>query len=422
MKVFALFVVALLAASFIVVPAPSEPVPDPPPAMAAAPFAVCPLGEAAQRDTVVDVVGGEAGEVDLSVFSAGTVVAREALTIPDTGVATLELAEITGVALAPTIVALDDPDRAVGSVLRGAGVAAAACDSGSLDPSVLAGGSTVQGETYRVVLANPFAGTARVDLLAASEIGTESDPALEGIVIPPRSIISIDVGSLLPGRQSLSVAVNTSAGRVISGAVQEGGGDVSAIQGLSADVDWFLLLPDFPELTRSLVLMAPGTADVPFQLDVYGAEGLVEAMYEETVPARGQTVVAVDDLLEGPGVVRVVAAGPVGAALRLHGEAVRAVTPGVPVPALSWLLPGAGDLGPTRVLVFNPGAIDVTARLTGAAGGEVDAVDVPSGQLVTVPLPEGRGGARLEADGEVVVTWVTATAEGVAGDAGRAAG
>ena len=66
--------------------------------------------------------------------------------------------------------------------LAGAGVAAAACDAGSQDPVVLAGASTSEGETFTVILANPFAGTARADLVAASEIGTESDPALEGLV------------------------------------------------------------------------------------------------------------------------------------------------------------------------------------------------------------------------------------------------
>jgi hypothetical protein len=53
------------------------------------------------------------------------------------------------------------------------------------------------------------------------------------------------------------------------------------MQGITADVDWFLPVPDFADLTKSVVLFAPGTAEVPFQLDVYGPDGLFEAMTRE---------------------------------------------------------------------------------------------------------------------------------------------
>lgn len=419
MKAFALLVVALLAAAFVVVPPPNEPVPESPVPPANPPFAVCPLGEGARRASSVIVLGGAGGALEATVFSAGDVVASEALPIADEGSGSLVLSDLTGLARAPVTLALDDTGRKVGMTLSGAGVAAAACDPGSQDPVVLAGASTSQGETFTVALANPFAGTARADLVAASEIGTESAPALEGLVVPPRSLITVDLSSLLPGRQVMSVGVETTAGRLVAAALHEGAGDVAATQGITADVDWYVPVPELPGLARSLVLFAPGTAEVPFQLDVYGPDGLFEAMTEGTVPARGQTVVPVADLLDGPGTVRVVAAGPVAAVLAVRGDSIRAVVPGVQTPAPTWLLPGAGDLGVTEVHVFNPGEIDVTAVLVDPGGEPVATEAVPAGRMVTLSLPVGEG-ARLEADGDVVVTWTTATGEGVAGDAGRA--
>lgn len=419
MRVFALFVVALLAAAVVVVPAPDAPVAEAPVPLAAPAFAVCPLGEAAGRSTSVTVIGGGAGEVGASVFSAGEVVAEAPVPVPERGVARLEVSDLTGVARAPLIVALDDPARRVGAVLAGAGSAASGCDAGSLDPSVMAGGSTVEGETFLVALANPFAGSARVDLVVGSEVGTESDPALEGLVVPPRSLITVDLSSLLPGRQVMSVAANTTDGRIVAGSLHEGGGDVAALSGMAPGVDWYVPVPDYPEVTRSLVLFAPGTAEVPFQLDVYGPDGLFEAMVEDTIPARGQVVVPVAELLgEAAGTVRVVAAAPVGAVLTLSGDAVRAAVPGVEAPAASWLLPGAGALGPSRINVFNPGEFDVTVELQGGGGGTVETQVVPAGQLGRIRLPAGAGG-RLLADGDVIVTWVTLTDEGMAGDAGR---
>ncbi|HSJ35173.1 MAG TPA: DUF5719 family protein [Acidimicrobiia bacterium] len=418
MKAFALFVVALLAAAFLVVPSPNEPVPEAPVPLASPPFAVCSLGEAARRTSSVSVLGGGAGTLEATVFSAGEVVASEEVAMSEGGFGSLSLDDVTGLARAPVTLTLDDPSRKAGMTLAGAGVAAAACDAGSQDPVVLAGASTSEGETFTVILANPFAGTARADLVAASEIGTESDPALEGLVVPPHSLIGVEMGSLLPGRQVMSVAVDTTAGRVIAGGVHEGAGEAAAMQGITADVDWYLPVPDFPDLAKSIVLFAPGTAEVPFQLDVYGPEGLFEAALEGTVPARGQTVIPVADLLEGPGTVRVVAAGPVAAVLTLGGEAVRAMIPGVPAPGPTWLLPGAGDLGATRVHVFNPGEIDINASLVDPTGDPLAGEEVPAGRMVTLALPEG-GAARVEADGDVVVTWATATDGGVAGDAGR---
>lgn len=418
MKAFALFVVALLAAAFVVVPPPDEPVPGSPVPPASPPFAVCPLGEGARRASTVSVVGGGEGSLEATVFSAGDIVATESLRMSAAGVGSLLLTDVTGLARAPVTVALDDIGRKVGMVLTGAGAAATTCDAGSQGPVIVAGASTSQGEIFTVALANPFAGTARADLVAASEIGTESDPSLEGVVVPPRSLITVDLSSLLPGRQVMSVSVETTAGRLIAGAVHEGAGEVAAMQGIAPDVDWFLPIPDLADLTMSVVLFAPGTAEVPFQLDVYGPDGLFEAMLDGTVPARGQTVVPVADLLEGPGTVRVVAAGPVGAVLTLEGEAARAMIPGVSSPAPTWLLPGAGELGATRVHVFNPGEIDVTASLVDQGGDPLATEPVPAGRMITLSLPAGEG-ARVEADGEVVVTWATATGEGVAGDAGR---
>jgi len=418
MKVFALFVVALLAAAFLVVPSPNEPAPEAPVPLASPPFAVCPLGEAARRTSSVSVLGGGAGSLEETVFSAGEVVGSEEVAMSEGGFGSLSLDDVTGLARAPVTLALDDPSRKAGMTLAGAGVAAAACDAGSQDPVVLAGASTSEGETFTVILANPFAGTARADLVAASEIGTESDPALEGLVVPPHSLIAVEMGSLLPGRQVMSVAVDTTSGRVIAGGVPEGAGEAAAMQGITADVDWYLPVPDFPDMAKSIVLFAPGTAEVPFQFDVYGPEGLFEAALDGTVPARGQTVIPVADLLEGPGTVRVVAAGPVAAVLTLRGEAVRAMIPGVPAPGPTWLLPGAGDLGATRVHVFNPGEIDINASLVDPSGDPLAGEEVPAGRMVTLALPGG-GAARVEADGDVVVTWATATDAGVAGDAGR---
>lgn len=422
MRIVALVIVAVLAAATFVVPQASRPVPRAPEATAPAPYTVCPLGEAARRTTALTIVGGEAGEVTASVFSGSEIQASSEVAMSETGTGVLDVGDLTGLARAPLLLSLDDPARAVETVLSGDGAAGAACSPGSADAQVVLGGATAEGNTYTLILANPFAGSATVDIHAASEVGTESDPALQGVVVPPRSVVPVELSNFLPGRQAMSAAVVTSQGRVVAGALHEAGNDVSASSGQEGALDWYVPVPGIEDTRRSIVLFAPGRSEVPFQLDVYSSDGVVEAAYEDVVPAQGQAVVPAGELLDGPGLVRVVAAGPVAAGLALSGEAGRAVLPGVATPGPVWMLPGAGRVGDTVVHVFNPGEADVTATLRSGSGNEIDTVDVPASTTVEVGLPERSVGAMLDANGDVVVHWTTVAGEGLAGDAAQAPG
>lgn len=422
MRFLALVVVAVLAAAAFVVPQASRPVPRAPEASAPAPYTVCPLGEAARRTTALTVVGGEAGDITANVFSGSEIQASGEITMSDTGTGVLEVGELTGLARAPLLLSLDDPNRAVETVLSGAGVGGAACSPGSADAQVVLGGATAEGNTYTLVLANPFAGAATVDILAASEVGTESDPALQGVVVPPRSLVPVELSDFLPGRQRMSAAVVTSQGRVVAGALHTAGNDFSASSGQEAGLDWYVPVPGIEDTQRSIVLFAPGRSEVPFQLDVYSADGVVEAAYEDLVPAQGQAVIPAGELLEGAGMVRVVAGAPVAGGLALSGGTGRAVLPGVATPAPIWMLPGAGRVGDSVVHVFNPGEVDVTASLQAGTGNDIETIEVPASSTVEVALPERSVGARLEADGNVVVHWSTVAEEGLAGDAAQAPG
>lgn len=418
MRVLAFLAVAAVAVSTVIVPLPAIPVTEMPPTRAPAPYAVCPLAEAARRSTIL-AFSGDSGEVSARVFSGGEFTTEARVSISEAGTGRLDLSTISGLDRSPVLLAWEGSSMQVEALLTGAGAAAVSCEAGSTEPAALLGGSTNEGESFVIYIANPFAGAATVDVVAASEVGPESDSTLGGLVVPPRSLVGVDLTRLFPGRLALSAAVAPTRGRVVVGAIQEGGGDIAAVHGLTAESDWYVPVPSLEAIAAELVLFAPGSVDVPFQLDVYGPEGLIEAAYEEVVPLRGQATVPLADLLTGPGVVRVVAAAPVAAAIRHTGEGTRAITPGVTTPSAGWRLPGAGLLGTTTLLVFNPGELDATARVFSASGAEVATLEVAAGSLATANVEAT--GLRLEADGEVVLTWIGVTPDGVAGDRGRPA-
>lgn len=419
MKLIGLLVVAALAAAALLTPAGEVPPADPPPTPAAAPFAVCPLGEAARRTTDLSAAGGEGGTIGVRVFSAGEVVVESDFDVPAPVSNSLILNDLTGLSRAPVLASLPDPATALESLLAGAGAAASACDAGSASTVILPGGTTAEGETYSVVLANPFSGSATVSIGAASEVGTESDPSLAGVIVPPRSVVVVDLSNVLPGRQFMSASVTPVIGRVVASSFQEGGGDLAAVAGIEPATDWYLPVPAREGMSRSVVVASAGTAEVPFQIDVYSQDGLFEAAYEDTVPARGQVTIGAADLFEGAGAVRVVAAAPVAVGLRLAGDGIRAVIPAMPTPAPTWLLPGAGRLGASTVYLFNPGELEVAADvLSGNGEAVLESVAVPGAAMVQVDISR-RHAARVEADGDLVVAWTTATEDGIAGDGGR---
>ncbi len=415
-KLASLVAVAGLAIGLMFVPPPGRPVPDAPPSLSAAPYTVCPLVEAARRSTTL-VMAGAPGAAEVMVFSAGEIVVDEPWQNPDAGATSLTIDDLTGLTFAPSLIALPVGGAEVSTVLVGSGVAAVPCQTGSSDSVSLPGGSTSEGETFVVVLANPFAGQARVTVGASSEVGIESDPALERIVVPARSLVRVDLSALLPGRQSMAATVTVLEGRVASAAVQEGDGDVAVWNAAEAAEDWYLPLPIIEGADRFLVLAAPGTAEVAFQLDVYGSDGLVEAWYEGTIPARGQAIVPVGEFLDGAGAVRLVSGGPVTAAVRLVGDGVRVVVPAT-TPNPSWVLAGPGLVGDVDIHILNPSDFEVRAELGAFGDAVVETVMLPAGAMTTITVPEGDDALRVEGDGDIVVTWTVSVDSGVAGAAG----
>lgn len=423
MRWLALVIVAALAVGALLLPDQEVPVSGAPAPLAAPAYRVCPLSEAAARSTTLTMVGGASGgAVQAEVFSAGEVVVEESLAMSEAGNGAVDVNELTGLAAAPVLLSVEQTMPATQTILSGGGIAAAACVPAAPDTQVMVGGATAEGHTYSVVLANPFVVSANVDVIVASEVGTESDDALSGVVVPPRSSVSLDLHSRLPGRQAMSLAVVTNHGRVVAGARHGAGGDVSAMTGIAESANWFLPVPALEDVSRALVVFAPDTTEAPFQVDVYSEDGVMEAAYEDVVPARGQVVVPVGDLMEGPGALRVVSAAPVVAGLRLAGDGGRAVIPGVPEAGPSWVLSGAGRLGETIVHVFNPSEVEASVQLQSGNGGEITTVAVPQGTMVDIPLPARDFGARVEADADVIVSWTTRIEEGLAGDAATPSG
>jgi hypothetical protein len=297
-------------------------------------------------------------------------------------------------------------------------VAMDACVSTPVQQTLLAGGTTVSDVQYQIHLMNPYAGEAVVDLIVQSESGLESVPQLRGISVPSRSSVLLDLSEILPGRETLSITIETVSGSVMAAGRYGVGADVALWHSVAPALDWHVPVP-VGGSGGDLVISTGIAAEVEYQLDVYGPEGVVEAYQEGVVPARGVTVVSLGELgFEVASAMRVVSTQPVAVFLRTASETGLAITSGASSTASRWFLPAAGlapgDTGSTVVL--NAGIDDATVVVT--AHREESAARqfvVPAGTVIEVPIVEGGANAySVRGEGALVPLSVTATPTGTA--------
>jgi hypothetical protein len=227
--------------------------------------------------------------------------------------------------------------------------------------------------------------------------------------------VILDLDELLPGRQFLAIAVEVSSGSVMTAARFDAGADGALWHSVSPALDWFVPIPA-AGIGGELVISTGSTADVEYQVDVYGPQGLVEAQQDGVVPARGSVSLPLSGMdVEAAAAIRVIATQPVAVFERLVAETGVAMTEGTASTSSGWLLPGAGlSAGGTgSLLILNAGLEEDTVLVTALRDQPASQeITVPAGMVVEVPAMEGGANAyTVEGQGELVAALV-ATGEG----------
>jgi hypothetical protein len=415
---FAILVTALTV-GVLIIPSPEPPEAGEVAAVDPPSVAVCPVEEGSGRNTTIGVASGVNGEGRFTAFAAGVPAGSSAFSTGASGSAAISIAEIASLGTGAGLAELPGPDVAAASVLVGTqSVAVESCVPTPLQHTLLAGGSTVSGQGFQVQLMNPYAGEAMVDLIVQSESGLEAAPQLRGIGVLSRSSAVIDLAEILPGRQSLAITVEVASGNVMTAGRFDVGVDGALWHSVAPALDWYVPVPA-AGIAGELVISTGVAAEVAYQIDVYGPQGLVEAFQEGVVPGRGATAVPLSGLgLEASSAIRVISTQPVAVFLRNVSETGVAVTSGTSAISSNWLLPGAGLApgGAGTAVILNAGieedTVVVTARRDQSAAQEFT---VPAGTVLEVPAIEGGANAyTVKGEGSLVPMWVTAAGTGVA--------
>ncbi len=329
----------------------------------------------------------------------------------------IDISSLQPVGESSVIVEFGQGPAAADVLAAGSGLAAGdACPTGLPDVWHVGGGSTADGDRLTLRLFNPFLDVARVNLTVVSELGAEAATGFEGVSIPARSTKTIDIGAVLPGRQSLSVFVDGVDGAVIPALVRSAGGDLAVWSGVEDSETWEIPLTVDWGLTGSIVLTNSAILPVGFSIDVFSPEAEVSTPINGEIPGPGQVVIPLTDLAEGTVGARITGDGPFGAVVVGVGENARAAAPGVRNTATQWILPGV-NVDPDaeyRMWVLNTGvdAIVVSYGSTGGApGGQVE---VGAGAVASVDVKApGTGGLIVEGASPFSVAWSVFSDPGV---------
>ena len=416
MRYAALVVVLALVLFGVVTPPPDEASPAPVVGREPQALAVCAVQEGSGRSTTISVLSTVDGPIQLSLFSGGETAGTLETSTGASGSTLIPVGDLAAVGTVGALLELPNPFSVAGTLVAGAtSFSAEACPQTPAPEVFLAGGTTVAGESFSMQFMNPFAGEAIVSLRVVSEAGIESNERFDSIVIPPRSMRSVDFNEFLPGRERISVRVTTELGRALVIGQQEVEGESSVWNAVPASGDWFVPIPA-GEPSRTLLIGSPAAIEVDYQVDFYGPDGLEEALVTGVLPVGGEVELDLDEISLDASAVRVVSTGPVVPVLRIDSPEGLATTSGSPVEANRLMLPGASSQagGLARLVILNASIEDATVSIRPLRErSSIRELPVPSDGILELTL-EPADGYVIESTSPVVALWVASTGSATA--------
>lgn len=407
MRFVGIFLVVLLTAGAVAMPPLAQIEPGASPGRQEPPVAVCAIEEGSGRTTELSVLSTIDGPLSLTVFAGGETAGSIGHRTGTTGAVTIPVVDVAAVGTVAGLVEMPIASSAAGVFVSGAETTSAeACASLPDATTFLTGATTASGDTFELHLMNPYAGSALVELTVQSEAGLESNERFDSVLVPPRSSRILDFTDLIPGREQISVLVETVDGRVMTVGRQGASGDSAVWRATSPAQEWLLPIPAGSG-QRNLIIATPNNAEVEYQIDFYGPDGLEEGLLTGVLAPRGQAVVDITSLTAREAAVRVVATGPLVATMWQESEEGLSVTTASQVAANRWFLPNAArpEDGTATLVILNT-AIDSGAVVVRPLreGAQVLRLTVDPDTVTELALADGTG-YLVESVGETVVLW-----------------
>jgi hypothetical protein len=269
------------------------------------------------------------------------------------------------------------------------GLAADPCAPTASREWLVPGGTTLRGQQARVVIMNPFASEATVDVSLAASGRVVRPGALRGLVLPPHRSASVDLNRFALGEAALAATVRATLGRVVAGAVGISTGGVRSAIGVPAPARAWVLPGTADDGVSDLQVMVPGRQEAPFRVRAQRVDGQAPLLDEASV--AGGFAERFELEAERAGLVVEAAGAQPFVVSRRTGSTDAGdgtLTTGAAPAATRWLAlpasrPGGGG---ARLILVNPGGRPARAEVTLLS--DTGPVDAPS--LESITLEPGR--------------------------------
>ena len=156
----------------------------------------------------------------------GSAPVSETVSVPHGSVRTFARKTLSG---GPLVIEPFSPDVVVSAGIESDDrLATVPCATTASKDWYFAGGTTVRGVTQWLVLEDPFAADARVDVTLRTDSGLQELPSLAGLDVPGRSRVIIPIHNAAVRRARVSVQVHAEVGRVVASQTITYGGSTGA--------------------------------------------------------------------------------------------------------------------------------------------------------------------------------------------------
>lgn len=163
---------------------------------------------------------------------------RQSLDVPVNGTQTVPIAALqTGGSFVSALVELTGGLGVVEQrAEHPAGDAVSACSNATSADWYFADGFTAGGSAHQLHITNPYAGAAIVDIQLVTGAGTRQPGQLQGMPIPPRSVVTVAIDPIAKNETVVAATVHASRGRVVAARAQHyrGSGRLGYTLGLGA--------------------------------------------------------------------------------------------------------------------------------------------------------------------------------------------
>jgi hypothetical protein len=398
----------------------------------------CPGAAAGDGLDAANVVVSNPGDVELTAsitFLSGNIAEAKTVVVP--GRSQLDVDVLRGQTVG-VIVPVVEIIGAVGTVeqelIYAAGDVTSQCVSQTSDTWFFADGFTSEGSTQRIALINPYPETAVVNMSYTTEAGRRTPSALQGIVLPAKTVKSISMSDVGATNESkIAVEVVATTGQIVASRMQHylGGGRLGYSTTVGSPTAlgewWFTSGRTGAQVTEQLVVFNPSSRAAQVNVSFFGAgitNGIpIDQPTEAALPSQAVDIPAggivtintdsIADLPKGDHAMLVSALNSTRLVVehvlsqQTNTSAFTAIVNGIPAGLLSekWRIPsGLGKGARNAISILNTTAVDGTFTVSAAGPGGVRElpgfIDVPLGaaSLVSLDVPDG------VSDGEVIIT------------------